>query len=77
MFFHHGFPHQKKSSPVTDEALTMIASWFRVLSEPSRLRMLRREDFLEALPRVPALASMVIELLGTRMRRSCEARLDA
>ncbi|MCB0217203.1 MAG: cyclic nucleotide-binding domain-containing protein [Caldilineae bacterium] len=40
--------------------------------EPSRLRMLRREDFLEALPRVPALASMVIELLGTRMRRNAE-----
>ena len=26
---------------VTDEAMEMIASWFRVLAEPSRLRILR------------------------------------
>ena len=32
---------KKNLPPVTDEALTMIASWFRVLSEPSRLRILR------------------------------------
>jgi len=33
----------KKSSPpvITEEALEMIASWFRVLAEPSRLRILR------------------------------------
>lgn len=27
--------------PISDEALSMIASWFRVLAEPSRLRILR------------------------------------
>lgn len=27
--------------PVSDEALVLIASWFRVLAEPSRLRILR------------------------------------
>ena len=32
---------QKPSPPVTNEALELIASWFRVLSEPSRLRILR------------------------------------
>jgi len=32
----------KKSPPqVSDEALALIASWFRVLSEPSRLKILR------------------------------------
>jgi DNA-binding transcriptional ArsR family regulator len=32
-----------KTAPpaVSDEALAMIASWFRVLSEPSRLKILR------------------------------------
>ena len=34
-------PSKKKLPPVSDEALSMIASWFRVLSEPSRLRILR------------------------------------
>lgn len=36
-------PARPKHSPppVTDEALELIASWFRVLSEPSRLRILR------------------------------------
>jgi DNA-binding transcriptional ArsR family regulator len=32
---------QKSPPPVSDEALELIASWFRVLSEPSRLRILR------------------------------------
>ncbi|MCC6883793.1 MAG: winged helix-turn-helix transcriptional regulator [Verrucomicrobiales bacterium] len=31
----HSLPH------ISDEALSMIASWFRVLAEPSRLRILR------------------------------------
>ena len=32
----------KKTLPaVSDEALAMIASWFRVLAEPSRLKILR------------------------------------
>jgi DNA-binding transcriptional ArsR family regulator len=30
-----------RSVPVSDEALEMIASWFRALGEPSRLRILR------------------------------------
>ncbi|MCB1225655.1 MAG: helix-turn-helix transcriptional regulator [Verrucomicrobiales bacterium] len=34
-------PVKKTSPQVSDEALEMIASWFRVLSEPSRLRILR------------------------------------
>lgn len=33
-------PH-KPPPPVSDEALDLIASWFRVLAEPSRLRILR------------------------------------
>jgi DNA-binding transcriptional ArsR family regulator len=32
---------KKSPPPVSDEALELIASWFRVLSEPSRLRILR------------------------------------
>ncbi len=32
---------KKPPPPVSDEALELIASWFRVLSEPSRLRILR------------------------------------
>jgi len=32
---------KKSLPPVSDEALTMIASWFRTLSEPSRLKILR------------------------------------
>lgn len=32
---------KKSPPPVSDEALALIASWFRVLSEPSRLRILR------------------------------------
>jgi DNA-binding transcriptional ArsR family regulator len=31
----------KKLPPVTNEALALIASWFRTLSEPSRLKILR------------------------------------
>jgi DNA-binding transcriptional ArsR family regulator len=36
-------PTKKNPSPpvITEEALEMIASWFRVLAEPSRLRILR------------------------------------
>ena len=36
-------PAKAKTAPpaVSDEALAMIASWFRVLSEPSRLKILR------------------------------------
>lgn len=38
-------PPAKKSPPpqppVSDEALAMIASWFRTLAEPSRLKILR------------------------------------
>ncbi|MCE9519477.1 MAG: metalloregulator ArsR/SmtB family transcription factor [Verrucomicrobia bacterium] len=36
-------PSTRKKSlpPVSDEALELIASWFRVLAEPSRLRILR------------------------------------
>ena len=32
---------KKSQPPVSDEALALIASWFRVLAEPSRLRILR------------------------------------
>ncbi|HRH96964.1 MAG TPA: metalloregulator ArsR/SmtB family transcription factor [Prosthecobacter sp.] len=32
---------KKSLSPVTDEALALIASWFRTLAEPSRLKILR------------------------------------
>ena len=32
---------KKSPPPVTDEALSLIASWFKVLAEPSRLRILR------------------------------------
>ena len=32
---------KKTLPPITEEALTLIASWFRTLSEPSRLRLLR------------------------------------
>lgn len=32
---------KKKLPPVTDEALALIASWFRTLAEPSRLKILR------------------------------------
>ena len=32
---------KKSPPPVSDEALAMIASWFRTLSEPSRLKILR------------------------------------
>jgi len=31
----------KKLPPVSDEALALIASWFRTLAEPSRLKILR------------------------------------
>src|SRR5205823_6134317 len=31
----------KPLPPMSDEALDFIASWFRVLAEPSRLRLLR------------------------------------
>ena len=31
----------KPPHPVSDEALELLASWFRVLAEPSRLRILR------------------------------------
>jgi DNA-binding transcriptional ArsR family regulator len=36
-------PPSKKSPapPVSDEALVLIASWFRTLAEPSRLKILR------------------------------------
>ena len=33
--------HSHSLPPISDEALAMIASWFRVLAEPSRLRILR------------------------------------
>lgn len=33
--------HKKALPPVTDEALALIASWFRTLAEPSRLKILR------------------------------------
>ena len=32
---------KSKALVISDEALEMIASWFRVLAEPSRLRILR------------------------------------
>lgn len=32
---------RKPLPPVTDEALALIASWFRTLAEPSRLKILR------------------------------------
>lgn len=32
---------KKALPPVTDEALGLIASWFRTLAEPSRLKILR------------------------------------
>ncbi len=32
---------KKNLPPVTDEALALIASWFRTLAEPSRLKILR------------------------------------
>jgi ArsR family transcriptional regulator len=32
---------KKSPPPVSDEALELIASWFRTLAEPSRLRILR------------------------------------
>lgn len=32
---------RKTLPPVSDEALALIASWFRTLGEPSRLRILR------------------------------------
>lgn len=32
---------KKQLPPVTDEALALIASWFRTLAEPSRLKILR------------------------------------
>ena len=32
---------KKSLPPVSDEALTLIASWFRTLAEPSRLKILR------------------------------------
>jgi len=32
---------KKSLPPVSDEALSMIASWFRTLAEPSRLKILR------------------------------------
>ena len=32
---------KKSLPPVTDEALALIASWFRTLAEPSRLKILR------------------------------------
>lgn len=32
---------KKSLSPVSEEALTLIASWFRTLAEPSRLKILR------------------------------------
>ncbi len=32
---------KKALPPVTDEALALIASWFRTLAEPSRLKILR------------------------------------
>lgn len=32
---------KKNPPPVTDEALALIASWFRTLAEPSRLKILR------------------------------------
>lgn len=34
-------PKKKSPPPVTEEALVMIASWFRTLAEPSRLKILR------------------------------------
>lgn len=33
--------HPHSLSPISDEALVMIASWVRVLAEPSRRRILR------------------------------------
>lgn len=32
---------KKSLPPVTDEALALVASWFRTLAEPSRLKILR------------------------------------
>jgi hypothetical protein len=32
---------KKSLPPVSDEALALIASWFRTLAEPSRLKILR------------------------------------
>ena len=32
---------KKTPPPVSEEALTLIASWFRTLAEPSRLKILR------------------------------------
>jgi len=32
---------KKSPPPVSDEALALIASWFRTLAEPSRLKILR------------------------------------
>lgn len=34
-------PKKKVLPPVSDEALALIASWFRTLAEPSRLKILR------------------------------------
>lgn len=36
-----GSRSRKPPPPVSDEALELIASWFRTLAEPSRLRILR------------------------------------
>ena len=33
--------NKKALPPVSDEALALIASWFRTLAEPSRLKILR------------------------------------
>jgi DNA-binding transcriptional ArsR family regulator len=38
---------KKSLPPVTDEALALIASWFRTLAEPSRLKILRALDISE------------------------------
>lgn len=40
-FFHMPSARKKHTAPVSDDALTLIASWFRTLAEPSRLKILR------------------------------------
>ena len=65
---------KKSLPPVTDEALALIASWFRTLAEPSRLKILR------ALEQGEKSISEIVEVSGltqANVSRHAQSLVDA
>ena len=65
---------KKSPPPVSDEALALIASWFRVLSEPSRLKILRSLE--ESEKNITELVSATV-LTQANVSRHVQSLVDA